>query len=278
MSLYECSALASYTKNMDKTLIEQKTWLGRWLSVNSTTVKVASAVALLMLLAWALPQALMAFNETGRCLSRLSKLSESEMKLRVVKSLVSKYIKGEESLRDLRRGEKLMLLERSLTEQEIIQSIQSETLMDFLNERSFVLRNEDQLDQFSSKIDSGEFSLIYYMPQLDYVKFIPGKALYRFNPTDAAEFFRKNKALLRNTNEYKTVGNYLYGHRLYQVDTKCCDEEKKYTSEYDKVKSKNRNLKNVDYVNKNIGQTFFIVSNCGAIWVDADDRYSFHSK
>jgi hypothetical protein len=114
---------------------------GSWLLAYKVHLRWAGLAVLLLFLYWVLPPLLSAYNATGQCLSRLSTLSESEMKLRVVKSIVAHYIEGEGTPVGSQTYRKIMFLGRSITQQELMQRNQSGTLLALLDEQPLVLSN-----------------------------------------------------------------------------------------------------------------------------------------
>ena len=251
----------------------KKVYRSSWLREHKAKLKWAGLVVLLLLLAGALPPLLSAYNVTGRCLSRLSTLSESEMKLRVVKSIVAYHISGDGTPVGSQTYRKIMFLGRSVTPQELIQRNQSGTLLGLLDERPLLLRNEDQLNQFSSKIDAGEFTILDYYSSTTYeLSLLLGKSLNRADPTTTSEFFKKYKDFLKADEKFNHIGNYLYKNDYYRLDATCCNAKLGIDKE-EKIDAKKRNLEGIHFWKKN--QHHFVVSNCGSVWIDPDDRYSF---
>lgn len=252
--------------------LNKKIYRGSWLLEHRAQFKWAGLAVLLLLLACALPPLLSAYNATGQCLSRLSKLSESEMKLRVVKSFVAHNIEGETVPEGIQRFRKIMFLGRSITEQELIERSQSETLLDLLNERPLLLSGADQLDQFAAKIDAGEFTILDYSPQINNLGVLPGKFLDRADSMITTEFLKRNRDLVRDEEHFNSIGNYLYENDIYELNTVCCDA-KKQKREYENFNVIKHNLEEINFRKTN--HHYFIVSNCGYIWIDPDRRYSF---
>jgi hypothetical protein len=173
----------------------KKVHSGSLLSERKAQLKWAGLAVLLLLLAWALPPLLSAYNATGQCLSRLSTLSESQMKLGVVKSFVAHNIEGGSVHDGSKHNRKIMFLGRSITQQELIDRSQSETLLDLLKEQPLLLSDADQLDQFAAKIDGGEFTILKHYPHTTYELIVlPGKSLYRSDPANTTEYFQKKKS------------------------------------------------------------------------------------
>jgi hypothetical protein len=250
----------------------KKIYRGSWLLEHRGQLKWAGLAVLLLLIACALPPLLSAYNATGQCLSRLSKLSESEMKLRVVKSFVAHNIEGETVPEGIQSNRKIMFLGRSITQQELIERSQSETLLDFLKEQPVLLSDEDQLDQFAVKIDAGEFTILDYSPQIYALGVLPGKSLHRADSTISTEFFKRYRDLVRGEEQFNSIGNYLYENDIYELNTVCCDAKKQM------IKHENFNVikHNLEAINfRKINHHYFVVSNCGYIWIDPDRRYSF---
>lgn len=244
----------------------KKMYRGSWLLQYRAQLQWAGLAVLLLLLAWAIPPLLSAYNATGQCLSRLSKLSESEMKLRVVKSSVAHYIEGaREEEKPGRR--KIMFLGRSITQQELIQRNQSGTLLDLLKERPLLLSDEDQLNQFSSKIDAGEFTILDHFPRTTYeLVVLPGKSLYRADPTITTEFFKRNKNLGLTGEKLNNFGNYLYEYDRYKLDTLCCNGKPRVDKE-EVIDAKKRNLEEINFRKRFPEHRWsFPVSNCGSVW------------
>ena len=244
-----------------------------WLREHKAKLRWAGLAVLLLLLAGALPPLLSAYNVTGRCLSGLSTLSESEMKLRVVKSIVAHHIEGaREEEKPGRR--KIMFLGRSITQQELIQGNQSEALLGFLKERPLLLSDEDQLNQFSSKIDAGEFTILDHFPETTHEELVvlPGRSLYRADPTITTDFFKRNKHLGLTGKKLNYFGNYLYEYDSYQLETACCNGKPRVDKE-ELIDAKKRNLEAINFT-KTFPQyqKFFSVSNCGAVWFPPPDQ------
>jgi hypothetical protein len=257
----------------------KKMYRGSWLGEHKAKLKWAGLAVLLLLLAGALPPLLSAYNATGQCLSRLSKLSESEMKLRVVKSSVAHYLEGaREEEKPGRR--KIMFLGRSITQQELIERSQSETLLDVLKERPLLLSDEDQLNQFSSKIDAGEFTILDHFPETTYEELVvlPGKSLNRVDPTVTTEFFKRNKHLGLTGEKLNNFGNYLYEYESYQLETACCNGKSRNNKE-EITDAKKRNLDGINFQKRFPEHRWsFPVSNCGSVWFPApprDNRINF---
>jgi hypothetical protein len=250
----------------------KKMYRGSWLREHKAKLKWAGLAVLLLLLAGALPPVLSAYNATGQCLSRLSKLSESEMKLRVVKSSVAHYIEGaREEEKPGRR--KIMFLGRSITQQELIERSQSETLLDLLKEQPLLLSDADQLNQFSSKIDAGEFTILDHFPETTYeLVVLPGKSLYRAGPTITTEFFKRNKHLGLTGEKLNNFGNYLYDYDRYDLNTACCNA-KKQMREHENFDIKKHNLEAINFRKRFPQHRWqFPVSNCGAVWFPPPDN------
>jgi hypothetical protein len=250
----------------------KKIYRGSWLLEHRGQLKWAGLAVLLLLIACALPPLLSAYNATGQCLSRLSKLSESEMKLRVVKSFVAHSIEGETVPEGIQSNRKIMFLGRSITQQELIERSQSETLLDLLKEQPVLLSDEDQLDQFAVKIDAGEFTIIDYSPQIYALGVLPGKSLHRADSIISTEFSKRYRDLVRGEEQFNSIGNYLYENDIYELNTVCCDAKKQM------IKHENFNVikHNLEAINfRKINLHYFVVSNCGYIWIDPDRRYSF---
>jgi hypothetical protein len=244
----------------------KKMYRGSWLREHKAQLKWAGFAVLILLLAVALPRLLSAYNATGQCLSRLSKLSESEMKLRVVKSSVAHYLEGaREEEKPGRR--KIMFLGRSVTQQELIERSQSETLLDLLKERPLLLRDADQLNQFSSKIDAGEFTILDHFPETTYsLTLLPGKSLHKADPAITAEFFKSNKHLGLTGEKLNNFGNYLYEYEYYSLDTACCGARRLFDKE-EIIDAKKRNLEAINFRKRFPEHRWsFPVSNCGSVW------------
>jgi hypothetical protein len=240
----------------------KKMYRGSWLPEHKAQLKWAGLAVLLLLLACALPPVLSAYNATGQCLSRLSKLSESEMKLRVVKSVVAHYLEGAKPVRL-----KIMFLGRSVTQQELIERSQSETLLDLLKERPLLLSDEDQLNQFSAEIDKGEFTILFHTPETTYsLSLLPGKSLHRADPAITTEFFKRNKHLGLTGEKLNNFGNYLYQYEYYSLDTACCGG-KPLVDKEEIIDAKKYNLEAINFRKTSPEHRWnFPVSNCGAAW------------
>ena len=235
-------------------------------------LKWAGLAVLLLLLAWGLPPLVRAYNATGQCLSRLSKLSEPEMKLQVVKSFVAHNIEGKRVPEGIQRNRKIMFLGRSVTQQELIERSQSETLLDLLKEQPLLLTDTNLLNQFSLKIDTAEFSILDYSPQIHVLGVLPGKSLYLANSTITTEFFKRYRDLVKGEKQFNSIGNYLYENDIYELNTVCCDAKKQM------IKHENFNVikRNLEAINfRKVNHHYFVISNCGSVWIDPDDRYSF---
>jgi hypothetical protein len=252
----------------------KKMYRGSWLLEYKAQLKWASLAVLLLLLAWALPPVLSAYNATGQCLSRLSKLSESEMKLRVVKGVVAHYLEGAKPARL-----KIMFLGRSVTQQELIERNQSGTLLDLLKERPLPLSDEDQLNQFSAEIDKGEFTILFHTPETTYsLTLLPGKSLHRADPAITTEFFKTNKHLGLTGEKLNNFGNYLYQYEHYSLDTACCGARRPFDKE-EIIDAKKRNIKEMNHRKRFPEHRWsFPISNCGAVWFPpphSDNRTNF---
>lgn len=187
----------------------KKIYRGSWLLEHRGQLKWAGLAVLLLLIACALPPLLSAYNATGQCLSRLSKLSESEMKLRVVKSFVAHYLEGARQKKPSRL--RIMFLGRSVTQQELVQRNQSGTLLDLLKERPLLLSDEYQLNQLSVKIDKGEFTILLHAPETTYsLSLLLGKSLHRSKSTSVSDFFNINRHLGLVDKNLNNFGNYVY--------------------------------------------------------------------
>jgi hypothetical protein len=243
----------------------KKMYRGSWLCEHKAQLKWAGLAVLLLLLAGALSPLLSAYNATGQCLSRLSKLPESQMKLRMVKSVVAHYLAGAKPVRL-----KIMFLGRSVTQQELIQRNQSGTLLDLLKERPLLLSDEDQLNQFSAEIDKGEFTILYHAP--DSLSLLPGKSLHRAAPAITAEFFKRNKHLGLTGEKLNNFGNYLYQYEYYSLDTACCGARRLFDKE-EIIDAKKRNLEAINFRKRFPEyQSYFPVSNCGSVWFPLDPQ------
>lgn len=237
----------------------------------SSPLKWVGLAILLLMLAWVLLSLLSAYNATGQCLSTLSKLSESEMKLRVVKSLVAHSLEGAR-LEEKPGRLKIMFLGRSVTQQELIQRNHSGTLLSLLDERPLLLSNEDQLGQFAAKIDAGEFTILNHSPVTTYsLLLLPGKSLYRADPTITAEYFQKIKKIdpKRFNTHPNNFDNYLYGYNVYNLDTACCGG-KPLISKEEILDARQKNLERIDSRKKL--RWDLPVSNCGAVWFPPSDN------
>jgi hypothetical protein len=248
----------------------KKIYRGSWLREHKAQLKWAGLAVLLLLIALASPPLLRSYNATGQCLSRLSKLSESEMKLRVVKSIVAHYI---EEAREQEKPDrlKIMFLNRSVTQQELIKRSQSETLLDLLKEQPMRLSDEDQLNQFAAKIDAGDFTILKHYPHTTYeLVVLPGKSLNLADSRITSEFFRRNTHLGLTGEELNSFGNYFYDYERYLLDTACCNGKPQVSTE-EIVDAKKRNLEAMNFRNKfpQLGWQFS-VSNCGALWLPPD--------
>jgi hypothetical protein len=256
----------------------KKMYRGSWLREHKAKLKWAGLAVLLLLLVWALPPLLSAYNATGQCLSRLSKLSESEMKLRVVKSLVAHSLEG--ARQEEKPGRlKIMFLGRSITQQELIQLNQSGTLLSLLDERPLLLSDEDQLNQFSSAVDKGEFTILDHSPKTTYsLSLLPGKSLHRAEPSIVVDFFNKNKHLGLVDKNLNNFGNYLYQYEYYSLDTACCGGKPQVDRE-EIIDAKKHNLEAINFTKIFPQyQKYFPVSNCGSVWFPPppnDNRINF---
>lgn len=255
----------------------KKMYRGSWLLQYRAQLQWAGLAVLLLLFAWAIPQLLSAHNATGQCLSSFSKLSESEMKRRVVKSVVAHYLEG--ARQEEKPGRlKIMFLGRSVTQQELIQRNESGTLLDLLKEQPLLLSDEDQLNQFSSKIDAGEFTILNHSPVTTYsLLLLPGKSINRTVPTITTEFFKRNKHLGLTGEKLNSFGNFLYEYDSYQLDTACCNGKPQIDKE-EIVDAKKHNLEAINFRKRfpHYPQ-YFPVSNCGAVWFppSANDQTYF---
>lgn len=245
-------------------------YCGFWRLVQKARLKWAFLVALLLLLALALPHLLTAYNSTGRCLSSFSKLSEKEMKRRLIKSIVARYLEGAQH--DKPDLIKIMFLGRSVTLQELIQRNQSGTLLDLLKERPLLLSDEDELDQFAEKIDMGEFTIINHAPKTTYTMLLlPGKSFYRDEPKTTIDFYAKIKHLNLVGESLSNYGNYSYHYEQHQLDTTCCGG-KPLVNNKEIVDAKKRNLELINFIKAyRQSEDIFPVSNCGAAWFPAPD-------
>ncbi len=255
----------------------KKMYRGSWLLEHRAQLQWAGLAVLLLLLAWALPPLLSAYNATGQCLSSFSKLSESEMKRRVVKSIVAHYLEG--AREEEKPGRlKIMFLGRSVTQQELIQRNQSGTLLDLLKERPLLLSDEKQLNQFYAEIDKGEFTILNYSPETTYsLLLIPGKSLYRAESTIVIDFFNRNKHLGLVDETLNNFGNYLYQNEYYGLDTACCGGKPNIDNE-EITAAKKSNLDVINFSKKYPQhESHFLVSNCGVVWFPTpdDDRTNF---
>ena len=256
----------------------EKMYRGSWLLEHRAQLKWAGLAVLLLLLACALPPVLRAYNATGQCLSRLSKLSESEMKLRVVKSFVAHYLEGarqEEKPGRLR----IMFLGRSVTQQELVQRNQSGTLLDLLKERPLLLSDEYQLNQFSVKIDKGEFTILLHAPETTYsLSLLPGKSLHRSKSTSVSDFFNINRHLGLVDKNLNNFGNYIYQYEYYSLDTACCGGKSKINNE-EITTAKKSNLEAINFPKRYPQHRWYLpVSNCGSVWFSPppnDDQTNF---
>jgi hypothetical protein len=244
----------------------KKMYRGSWLLEYKAQLKWAGLAALLLLLAGALPSVLSAYNATGQCLSRLSKLSESEMKLRVLKSFVAHKIDGKHVPEGSQRNRKIMFLGRSITQQELIERSQAGTLLDLLNEQPLLLSNEDQLNQFSAKIETGEFTILDHLTQSYVLDVLPGKSLKRADSRIAIAYFNEYKDMGRFNKYLNNFGNHLYEYDSYALDTACCNG-KPLVSKEDVIDVKKRNLEAINFRKRFPEHRWsFPVSNCGSVW------------
>lgn len=250
----------------------KKMYRGSWLLQYRAQLQWVGLAVLLLLLSWAIPPLLSAYNATGQCLTKLSKLSESEMKLRVVKSIVAHYLEG--ARQEEKPGRlKIMFLGRSVTQQELIQRNQSGTLLGLLKEQPLLLSDEDQLNQFSSKIDAGEFTILNHSPETTYsLSLLPGKSLYRTESTITTEFFKRNKHLGLTGEKLNYFGNYLYQYEYYSLDTACCGGKRNIDKE-EVIDAKKRNLEAINFRKRFPEHRWsFPVSNCGSVWFPRPDQ------
>lgn len=256
----------------------KKMYLGSWLLAYKARPKWAGLAVLLLLLAWTIPPLLSAYNATGQCLSNFSKLSESEMKRRVVKSIVAHYLEG--ARQEEKPGRlKIMFLGRSITQQELIQRNESGTLLNLLKERPLLLSDEDQLNQFSAEIDKGEFTILNHSPETTYsLSLLPGKSLYRTESTITTEFFKRNKHLGLTGEKLNNFDNYLYQYEYYSLDTACCGGKRNIDNE-EITDAKKNNLKAINFRKRFPEHRWSLpVSNCGSVWFPPppnDDRANF---
>lgn len=244
----------------------ENTYRASWLLEHKAQLKWTGLAVLLLLLVWALPPLLSAYNATGQCLSSFSKLSESEMKLRVVKSIVAHYLEG--ARQEEKPGRlKIMLLGRSVTQAELIQGNQSGTLLNLLKEQPVLLSDADQLDQFAPKINAGEFTILNYYPSTTYELIaLPGKSLHRIDSKITTEYFKKmNDINYQWLDKYlNNIGNYQYQYDYYIIDTACCNG-KPLVSKEEIIDAKKQNMEWIKYKKDN--PSHFIVSNCGSVWI-----------
>jgi hypothetical protein len=230
-------------------------------------LKWAGLMVLLLLLAWAILVLLSAYNSTGQCLSKLSKLSESEMKLRVIKSYVAHSLGRYSLLYGSPRDRKIMFLGRSITQQELIQRNEFGTLLDLLKEQPLQLSDKNQLNQFHSEIDKGEFTILNYSPKTTYsLLLLPGKTLHRSDPTITSEFFKMNKHLGLTSEKFNNFGNYLYEYEMYNLDATCCGARQQ-SSQEEIIEAKKENLAQLNFRKRFPEHRWsFSVSNCGSVW------------
>lgn len=220
----------------------------------------------LLLLIWVLSLSISSFNATGQCLSKLESISDIDMKRQVVKSFLAHSIEGENVPEGIQRSRKIMILDRNVTEEELIERNKSGTLLGLINERALLVNDSNQIFQFTKNIDMGEFTILDHHPGTTYeLNVFPGKAFRRVDSKKSIELFdnlkAKNPRLFDGS--FNNFGNYFYEYKYFILDTTCCNG-RPFVELKETLGAKIRNLELIDFVRKNSSP--LIVSNCGLVW------------